>query len=184
VPARFIIAALVLCSATAVTAQPNASPPVASAGSTGPVLRSSAACAESGGATGYTACALRSDDLIVRRGATGQIVARPGFLSGPDIVSLVTGDSAIAYARVAQRQLGRSRVLTAASIAVLVGSLFIIPKQCRTNNSRDCGGSDLAPVLGVQAVGIGLAIPGTYLRRRSVQSLSSAVWWHNAQYAR
>jgi hypothetical protein len=143
-------------------------------------------CTDADPAPSYAACALRNDGLIVRRGLTGELVARPGFFHGPALTPVVFGDSAIAYAARFEHQHARSTQFGVASSAAMLSGLIVFHSGCRVSSYSPCRHSAAfsTATIALPVVGISLLVPASYYGHRAAQSLSRALWWNNARFAR
>lgn len=133
----------------------------------------------------YELCALRNDGLVVRQGATGLVVARPGAFRGFALTPLVAGDSALAYARIFERQELRAREFRLAAGAIMLGSGFVLLSRHGVEQHGGFRADKRIPIaLSLQAVGLALTFPASIYSRRATQSLSTSLWWNNSRFAR
>jgi hypothetical protein len=143
-------------------------------------------CTDADPAPSYATCALRNDGLIIRRGVTGEVVARPGFVHGPALTPVVFGDSAIAYAALFEHQHARSAQFAMASSVAMASGFIMFRSACRVGSHSSCHHSAAfsTATIALPVVGMSLLFPATYLGHRASQSLSRALWWNNARFAR
>jgi hypothetical protein len=144
-------------------------------------------CADSAGVGLYGHCALWLDGNVVRRGAAGEIVARPGFFRPMRLARLVSGDSARIYAARYETNTRRSIVLGAASTLLFVAAYVIADSyDCARRIFGICSRSDDADAVSVAAlaIGSGLAlIASVPFSIRARRAGARAIWWHNARFA-
>jgi hypothetical protein len=145
-------------------------------------------CADSAGGASYRQCALWLDAGVVRRGAAGAIIARPGFFRPMPLTRVVSGDSARTHAARYEVNAQRSNVLGAAATLLLVAAYVVADSyDCAPVQFGICSNADDSHgvAVGALAIGSGLgllaSVPfGIRARRASAR----AIWWHNAQFAR
>lgn len=131
----------------------------------------------------YTACALRSEGTVIRRGSTGEIVARPGFFFRPAAVTrLVSGDSAMAYARLFEHQQRRAQQFGTVGGLALIGSVVLAQAARSSRNDPDRQEKYLLPAMGLSLVGLTFSLPVGFYSHRAAQSLSTALWWNNLRF--
>jgi hypothetical protein len=137
----------------------------------------------------YVQCALWYDGRELRRGSDGAIIERPGFWGTMSLTRHLVGDSAQAYGRSFERNMGRSRALSLTGMALFIAGTSVFnayecrPEptfgHCTTRDDEYVMGSAL--LIGAGTVALIVSVPFTI---RATRSAARAVWWHNAGFAR
>ena len=109
-----------------------------------PTASPAATCDEVSSAA-YGGCALFLEGRLLKRGALGTVVAKPGFWRPLPLVAEVGGDSAVHYARSFERNAFRGNVTGAAGGLLVAGGLFL------ARPSRSHGGNEFARLRRVPA---------------------------------
>ena len=168
-----LAASLIALAATA-TAQPTEASPARGA---------AMACNQPQASGAYMSCALWIDDGLLRRGATGDVIASGTPFSPLPLASVVTGDSAVHYALRYQRYAGTGvRLASIGAVLTLSGVIYGWARGC---HDIECSNrsNEIAP-LALEVGGLGfsaVSFPFTLIgRRASVR----AIWWHNASLGR
>jgi hypothetical protein len=129
--------------------------------------------------SGYDENALRVEsrqgNLLILRGVEGTVVAKAGIFHGPKVASLVIqSDSALAEARVFERDYEPGQWVTALGIATLGAAIGAssIP--------------DVHPVIQVGLYATSFAAIGYGAKKleSAYRALSKAVWWYNRDLSR
>jgi len=144
-----------------------------------PTATPTANCAEAGPAA-YAGCALFLEGHLLRRGALGTVVAKPGFWRPLPLIGEVAGDSAVRYARSFERNASRGDVTGAASGLLMLGGLIL------ARPTRSHGGNEFARFetsAGMMLSGIALGFVSSSLNRRASSDAARAVWWNNSRYS-
>ena len=136
----------------------------------------------------YRTCALRFEESRLVRGATGETLARPGFVRPLRLMPHVVGDSALFYAAKHDRAATRAAWLSnGGAVAVLAGlAIAVIRDQgCKPFDFGSCRDGD---ALHVSAAG--LVIGGSVatfisipFARQAWRQQARAVWWNNARFS-
>jgi hypothetical protein len=134
-------------------------------------------------ANAYATCALRNEGFVIRQGAAGVVVARPGAFHSLALTRLVSGDSAVAHARLFETQQHRANVFgIARGVAFLGSAALLLVDRHQSGFNRHEG--YIPAALTLNLVGLGLAIPQAVFSRRAAASLSTALWWNNQRFAK
>jgi len=136
----------------------------------------------------YRTCALRFEESRLVRGAPGETVARPGFISPLRLVPHVSGDSALFYATKHDRAATRAAWLSnGGTAAVLAGLVIAVVRDqgCTPLGFGSCRDGDALHVAAA-----GLVIGGSVatlvsipFARQAWRQQARAVWWNNARFA-
>ena len=145
------------------------------------------ACADSVVTGLYRRCALWIEGNRVRRGETGAVVGRPGFFRPIPMTRIVSGDSAVAYARTFERRTRQSNTLLFIGGMMFAGAYAVLDsRQCTSTLVDPCdhwdNGDWIAGSLGVGALAI--SIPGLILQVKAQKAGAQAIWWNNERFAR
>ena len=145
-----------------------------------PTASPSATCAEASPAA-YGGCALFLEGRLLKRGALGTVVAKPGFWRPLPLVAEVGGDSAVRYARSFERNAFRGDVTGGAGGLLMLGGLFL------TRPPRSHGGNEFARFetgAGMMLSGIVLGFVSSSFNRHAASDAARALWWNNSRYSR
>ena len=117
----------------------------------------------------------RRGDLQIVRGIQGTVVARAGLFHGPKVANLVSqSDSALAEARVFERDYGPGQYIAALGIATLGAAI---------GASRIADINAVIPT-GLTIVSVSLITIGGTKLENAYRALSKAVWWYNRDLKR
>jgi hypothetical protein len=136
----------------------------------------------------YHRCALWVDGHRVRRGAGGEVVARPGFFRPAPLTRVVYGDSARAHAARYERSTARATTLSFVS-GLLFGAAWVVALSydCDRGPFGPCTNTDDAHGVasGVLAIGSGIALLASVpFSIQAARARARAIWWNNARFAR
>lgn len=117
----------------------------------------------------------RRGDLQIVRGAQGTVVARAGVFHGPRIAILLSqSDSALAEAKVFERDYGPGQYLAALGIATLGAAI---------GASRIPNINQVIPT-GLTIASVSLITYGGTRLESAYRALSKAIWWYNRDLKR
>ena len=131
----------------------------------------------------YDSCSLRLELFEVKRGAGNERVGRFGMFGRTAMTPLVlqTSDSAMAHARLFDREYSRGLKLTWAGLLITAPTLAALMHH--SNGRDDFDGTSIALAGGV-LVGTFIETIGTNKLRNAQKALSRALWWHNRELPR
>jgi hypothetical protein len=132
-------------------------------------------------ACSYDACALRQDRSAIRRGLAGEKVANIGVFSATDLSAIVRGDSAIAFARVFNREFNHGNRMVWGGLVLTEGALITV--IARMHDDQHFAAPESA-LVGVAVGGFVISQLGSRSLKRARTAASKAIWWHNRDLPR
>ena len=131
----------------------------------------------------YDSCSLRQELFEIKRGAGNERIGRFGMFGRTAMTPVVlqTSDSALAYARVFDREYNRGVKMIWTGIVITAPAMTAL--LARTEKGHELDGVNIA--LGTVVLG-GTVIEGIggFKMRSAQKALSRAIWWHNRDLPR
>jgi hypothetical protein len=128
----------------------------------------------------YDGCALFLEGRLLKRGALGTVVAKPGFWRPLPLIAEVEGDSAVHYARSFESNAFRGKVAGAAGGLLMAGGLFLA-RPARSHGDNQFARFETGA--GMALSGMVLGFVSSSFNRHAAGDAARALWWNNSRYS-
>lgn len=134
----------------------------------------------------YSRCALWLERSRVRRGQEGEVIATRSLLRPMPLTRILAGDSALAYARVYERNARKANVFGLIGLGLEVGAIVAFPyNRCDPGSfGSACPSRDFMTSAYLLVGSLASFMVSGHFSGRAGRAATRAVWWHNANFAR